>query len=179
MAQTHDHLWRKSGTFDRVVRNIARLGTVTEPVINTVVNKRNISELTEIIRIGKQLGVSRFKFFPQKAVGRGAATERENLLNNSEIQVMVDYCQSLAVEFDVEIASVEYHVRCGSARSGFAIDEIGDIYPCIFGIANRKLRSGNILADDLDEVWFNSKPMKKMRVANQRPCHACEIDHDS
>ncbi|WP_268981569.1 SPASM domain-containing protein [Wolbachia pipientis] len=59
--------------------------------------------------------------------------------------------------------------------SGFAIEQKGDIYPCIFGVSDKTQCMGNILSDSLDDVWFNSVKLDKFRKLDEgRLCHRCE-----
>jgi radical SAM protein with 4Fe4S-binding SPASM domain len=64
---------------------------------------------------------------------------------------------------------------CGAARSGFAIDQKGDIFPCIFGIQNKEQCSGSILSEDINTVWFNSPVFNNFRENNNFPCNSCEV----
>jgi radical SAM protein with 4Fe4S-binding SPASM domain len=74
----------------------------------------------------------------------------------------------------VEIESLDNTEGCGSADTGFAIDQHGDVYPCIFGIADDRQRAGNILASSIDDLWFDSPLFRTFRTQCSRPCHRCE-----
>lgn len=173
-AETHDYLRQKKGSFGKTLRNIERLSAVTEPVINTVVNALNLHELEMVIEHGKSVGVSKYKFFPQKSCGRGKKM-RESVLSDALIaSKLIPECARLAASHGVEVETVSDTQACGAARSGFSVDEKGHVYPCIFGITQSGLRAGDLSEDDIDDLWFKSPAMNAIRANQSFPCHACE-----
>ncbi|MES1975408.1 MAG: radical SAM protein [Pseudomonadota bacterium] len=173
-SSTHDYLRNKRGAFEKTIANLKVIAGVSEPVINTTVNKLNLSELDAIIRIGRDAGALKFKFFPQKPTGR-AADLAEITLSDAEIQdVLIPRCAELAAYHGVTVETVSPDVRCGSARSGFSIDEVGDAYPCIFGIGDASQVAGNALCNDIDTIWFDSEVMRRFRALDTHPCRRCE-----
>ena len=55
---------------------------ITSVVINTVVNRLNLGELEQVVKLGVEHGCDRFVFFPQKPVGRST---RALTLEDAEI----------------------------------------------------------------------------------------------
>ncbi len=55
---------------------------------------------------------------------------------------------------------------CGAGRFYLAMEPNGDIYPCVFFPRDKKYLIGNILEDDFEELWINSKLLKELRDKN-------------
>ncbi|MEO3925957.1 radical SAM protein [Micromonosporaceae bacterium B7E4] len=169
---THELIRGASGSFTRTLAGIDRISEFCDVVINTVVNKINIGELEQVVQVGIAHGCRRFKFFPQKPVGRSSG---DLILSDSEIMhTLRGACARLADAHGVEIETVNPGQPCGNGSVGFAVDQRADIYPCIFGVENPAQRCGNLLADDLDEVWFTSPILAAFRGEVPTPCRRCE-----
>lgn len=171
-APTHELIRGAPGAFARTLAGIGRIAEFTDVVINTVVNRVNLSELEQIVKIGVEAGCTRFKFFPQKPVGRST---RELTLDDDEIMhQLVPECVRLADTHRVEIETIDPRQPCGSGSIGFAVDQRADVYPCIFGVQNPGQRCGNLLTDDLDRLWFDSPVLAGFRGEVAAPCRRCE-----
>jgi MoaA/NifB/PqqE/SkfB family radical SAM enzyme len=171
-AGRHELIRGAPGSFTRTLTGIDRIATFTDVVINTVVNRLNAGELEQIVRLGIEHGCTRFKFFPQKPVGRST---HALTLNDAEIMDgLVPECVRLAATHQVEIETIDPGKPCGSGSVGFAVDQRADIYPCIFGVENIAQRCGNLLYDDLDAVWFHSPVLAAFRGKVTTPCRRCE-----
>lgn len=172
--QTHEYLRGKVGSFEKTVENISELARYTNPVINTTINRLNIDEMTKIVQIGQGIGVAKYKFYPQKGCGRGAMMQ-DDILSDQEVKErLIPMCLEISNSYGVQIETIELGDLCGSARSGFSIDEKGDAYPCIFGISNNAMKCGNIFSDEIDKIWFDAAPMETLRSVQGQPCRACE-----
>ncbi|MBX7265613.1 radical SAM protein [Micromonospora sp. Llam7] len=171
-AATHEMIRGAPGSWPKTLAGIRVLGEFTEVVINTVVNHANLGELEQVVQVGLSAGVRRFKFFPQKPVGR--SNPAVTLDDATILGVLLPECQRLAEAYDVEIETISPAQGCGSGSIGFAVDQLGDVYPCIFGVENRSLRAGNLLTDDLDTMWF-SAVWEQFRGEPTTPCRRCEV----
>jgi MoaA/NifB/PqqE/SkfB family radical SAM enzyme len=102
---------------------------------------------------------------PQKPVGRAThPVARPLVLSAADIVGrLVPECARLADVHRVQLETIDRDQPCGSGSLGFAVDQRGDIYPCIFGVETPGQRCGNLLTDDLDEVWFGSPVLEKFR----------------
>jgi len=171
-AAVHEQIRGAPGSFSRTCEGIARIAGFSAPVINTVVSRVNLGELEDIVKLGKEHGCARFKFFPQKPVGRSGAALT---LDDGEIMHrLVPECARLAAAHGVRIETIDPQQPCGSGSIGFALDQRADIYPCIFGVADPGQRCGNIITDDLDQVWFGSPLLGRFRGEVATPCRRCE-----
>ena len=173
---THDHIRGSKGAFRRFQKGLKDLSAVCEPVINTVVSRWNLSELEDIVVLGKDAGCREFKFFPQKPVGRSLLFVDQCLTDKEICETLVPLCRTLGEAHSVQIDTVNTEVPCGSGLSGFAVDELGDVYPCIFGIRGKNQRCGNIIRDDLNDLWFTSPVLENFRTTTTPPsiCRRCE-----
>ncbi|GIJ13012.1 radical SAM protein [Micromonospora andamanensis] len=172
-AATHEMIRGAPGSWPKTLAGIRVLGEFTEVVINTVVNHVNLGELEQVVQVGGGVGVRRFKFFPQKPVGR--SNPAVTLDDATILGVLLPQCQRLAEAYDVEIETISPAQGCGSGSIGFAVDQLGDVYPCIFGVENRSLRVGNLLTDDLDTMWFSAAVWEQFRGEPTTPCRRCEV----
>lgn len=172
-AETYKFI-RGVDMFRQAVQGIEKLSEFVEPVINTVVNKKNINELESIIKLCSQYGVTRYKFFPQKNCGR-TIENSEIVYNDKDIQnIIIPKCEELAQKHGVEIETLG-KTNCGSGTSGFAVDHFGFAYPCIFGVEDSTQKIGNVLSEDLNHIWFVSNSLNKFRQAEGgKFCHRCE-----
>ncbi|ADL47605.1 radical SAM protein [Micromonospora aurantiaca (nom. illeg.)] len=171
-AATHEMIRGAPGSWPKTLAGIRALGEFTEVVINTVVNRVNLGELEQVVQAGLGVGVRRFKFFPQKPVGR--SNPAVTLDDATILTVLLPQCQRLAEAYAVEIETISPDQGCGSGSIGFAVDQRGDVYPCIFGVENRSLRAGNLLTDDLDTMWFGAAVWEQFRGETATPCRRCE-----
>ncbi|TDB80932.1 radical SAM protein [Micromonospora sp. KC721] len=172
-AATHELIRGAPGSWPKTLAGIRAIGEFAEVVINTVVNRMNLRELEQVVQVGLGLGVRRFKFFPQKPVGR--SNPAVTLDDSTILGVLLPECERLSRVHGVEIETINPAQGCGSGSIGFAVDQRGDIYPCIFGVENLSLRVGNLLTDDLDAMWFGSGVLDQFRGESTTPCRRCEV----
>jgi MoaA/NifB/PqqE/SkfB family radical SAM enzyme len=171
-AAMHEHIRGAPGSFTRALEGITRIAAFSQPVINTVVSRLNLAELEDIVKLGREHGCNRFKFFPQKPVGRSGP---ELTLSDEEIMGrLVPECARLAELHGVEIETISNDRPCGSGSAGFAVDQRADVYPCIFGVADRSQRCGSILSGNLADIWFSSPVLQRFRGELRTPCRRCE-----
>lgn len=173
-SETNDYIRGIPGAWEKTLLGIKKMrGTVT-PVINSVISQINIKEIEQIILLGKSLGVEFFKFFPIKQNGR-AKNYPHLFLNDDEFDELSLKCQKYINTYDVKIEYLERGTRCGSGASGFAVNEKGDIFPCIFSVNDADKSFGNILTDDIEKLWFESEKLNQFRVLEpSHPCTRCE-----
>ena len=171
-APVHELIRGAPGSFTRTLDGVRRIGDFSEVVVNTVVNRLNLTELEDVVKLGVEHGCTRFKFFPQKPVGRSTASLT---LNDAEIMgTLVPACAELGEVHGVQVETVDPEQPCGSGSVGFAVDQRADVYPCVFGVQNPALRCGNLLTDDLGDMWFHSPIFAAFRGEVTTPCRRCE-----
>lgn len=170
--QTNDFMRGSKGAFRKTIEGIRMLSSVTKPVINCVVSRVNRHEVEQLVVLGKSLGVTYFKFFPQKLAGRAQVAD---ILTDSDIFELIGECRNIAVKYEVRIETFDLEKPCGSGTTGFAVNENLDVMPCIFGTHENRHVCGNLLHDDLEEIWFGSPVLSNFRgMRAEQPCHRCE-----
>jgi MoaA/NifB/PqqE/SkfB family radical SAM enzyme len=170
---THEAIRGIRGCWPKTLDGIRAISEFSEVVINTVVNRTNLGELEAIVAVGCGLGVTKFKFFPQKPVGRGA-NPVVVLDDDTIMHKLLPETERLAQLYGVDIESIDPAAHCGSGSVGFAVDQRGDMYPCIFGVENPALKVGNLVTDNLDTLWFSSEVLDPFRGEATIPCRRCE-----
>ncbi|MCB0514393.1 MAG: radical SAM protein, partial [Bacteroidetes bacterium] len=173
VPEIHDRIRGKAGALSKSLLGIKKLQNIVNTIIvNMVVNKLNILDISNVIKLGISLGIKKFKVFPQKSAGRGI----QFLLNTSDLDVISSTCRELVDKYDVEIECLGDEDKCGSGSVGFAINELGNIFPCIFGVENVNLILGNMLRDNIEDIWFNSEKLNYFRgLSEMHPCTRCEV----
>lgn len=171
-AATHEFIRGAPGSFSRTLAGIARIAEFSAPLINTAVSQQNLAELEGIVKLGLEHGCRRFKFFPQKPAGRSGTAL--TLSDDEIMDRLVPRCSQLATAYGVDIETIDPGKPCGSGSIGFAIDQRGDIYPCIFGVADPQQRCGSILHDNLYDLWFGSAVLERFRGEVSAVCRRCE-----
>lgn len=70
----------------------------------------------------------------------------------------------------------EFIGGCGAGRFYVALEPNGDIYPCVFFPHIDSMRVGNILRDDFEDVWINSRLLRRLRNKDilKDECGSCE-----
>lgn len=170
----NDRIRGVPGAFVKTMEGLSKLSDRVYPVINTVINKVNYKDVESIIKICIDKGVKEFKFFPQKSSGRG---RKKYLLSNVEINILEKQVVTYRDKYLVDIDWPSKEQFCGSGNGGFAIDEVGDVFPCIFGVSNKTQRLSSILSFDIDTFWFNSQKLKAFREMDSKQiCQRCEKD---
>lgn len=170
---TNDRLRGAPGAFERTRRGLQQLAEITRPVVNTVVCPENLDELEGIVQLAVEAGCEEIKFFPEKIVGRSSTNDRHGLDDDQRARLAVT-CGQLRSTYGVDIESLDNTGGCGSADTGFAIDQNGGVYPCIFGVSDPSQCAGNILHTQLDDLWFSSPVFQRFRTQDSSPCHRCE-----
>jgi len=71
----------------------------------------------------------------------------------------------------------EFIGGCGAGRFYLALEPNGDLYPCVFFPHDEKTRLGNILKDDFEKIWRESKLLWALRDKDQLKgnCGFCEF----
>lgn len=104
VADTHDSIRRRKGTYDRTVWAIREaLGQDLEVQVNTVVMRKNFCELPRIFHLVRDLGVKAWEVFFLVKVGRGTGVED---LSPEENEAVCNFLYD-ASRYGVTIRTVE------------------------------------------------------------------------
>lgn len=188
-SKIHDQFRGVTGSHERA---LAALGYLNEAGIktslSTVICTINQHALDELIAIALQHGVSRLNLHNFKCAGHGLANRDELDLSPAEWQafyrralVAKQKFSGLELSFDDPVIAslglpTESTLVKGSVcgKLSLAIKSNGDITPCGF----IPVVIGNIVKDDLGEIWRNAPLLLKMR--HKEPSGKCgSCDHYS
>ncbi len=171
---------RGAGTFDRILRGLARLAGRDIPLsINTVVtavNFRQLDALKELAQTyGANLRVSRFR-----PSGRARQSWDRLRLSAEQLRELADRLGDdpsiLTGDSFFAIAADGRRQlgldMCGAAKMTACIDPVGDVYPCAFLQAG-EFRGGNLKETTFKEIWDGSAVFKTFRQLSPAACRTC------
>ncbi|MBI5207814.1 MAG: GeoRSP system radical SAM/SPASM protein [Candidatus Firestonebacteria bacterium] len=188
IQEIHDNFRNKKGSFNRVKRAVAALKNAGVTVdISTVICKINNQNFHKIVDFARELGVRKISLHNFKCSGLGFCNRTE--LDLTPLEWKEFYEQAVKIKKiskdiiisldDPIISSLSEHPEfkekteaivkgsiCG--KLSLAIKSNGDITPCGF----LPLVIGNMLKDDILEVWQKSPVLEAMR--NKKPKDKCQ-----
>jgi radical SAM protein with 4Fe4S-binding SPASM domain len=192
--EEHDSFRGVPGSFEETLNamKILKKMNVTYGV-NTCIHRKNMKNFSEIIKLAESLGASRIAFLDLKEVGRmkknskWIPTQRDyqktlrkiNALKmlNRKIDVSSDvFLHCYPLRESVQEAKNDY-VTCQAGKTRLSIDTDGTIYPCNLVISDPRWRMGNILEQDLSEIWFSEKWSffrGDVKIKDLEKCGKCE-----
>jgi radical SAM protein with 4Fe4S-binding SPASM domain len=190
MAESHDWLRGRGGSFDRALLGIRLLAASRVRIFDVVtcVNPRNLRELPRVEELLKEAGATRwrlFSIFPKgRARGRPelllSAPQLRELLAwiaerrraNSGEPFAIDFCCEgyLPRDVDRRVRDEPYFCRAGISIGSVLVDGTISACPNI----SRALAQGNVRVDDLRSVWDGRFAKYRDRAWMRKgPCAAC------
>ena len=188
-CDTNDDI-RGAGNFDKAVKamGIAQAAGL-EVTISMTVSKVNYSEISKVYEIAKE-NADRFiaaRFIP---TGHGDEALGKVVLTPKEVKKMLALMKKYKKEGIIDVPYRDplwaaYNLSrffpprdcvvtgCSAGYNGITIEANGDIMPC----RRLPLVIGNILKDDLLQVWEESEILNKIRDRNnlKGKCGKCKI----
>ncbi|MDP2709476.1 MAG: radical SAM protein [bacterium] len=185
-AETHDFL-RGKGSFLKTSRRLQMFNDAGLAfTVAVAVHKKNIGELDKIAELAGKYGASSIYLNAVAPYGRAKKTMQNFLLDDEDLKHMAQICLRWAAADEVKMRNPflmselchlgdnEYHPLAGtlSAMSlgiyNFAISSKGDCYLDAKQRAEKLLKLGNIMTDDLLEMWNDP------RLSELRSLHSSE-----
>lgn len=191
-AATHDNLRQVEGAFKLACEGIGRAKKAgLEFQINSTISKRNISLLSGITNLAKDLGAVAHHIFLLVPTGRAKEMVDEELS-------ALEYEEALgALAKERKESSLEIKLTCAphfnrvllqgpfGAISSLAgrgcmagtsfcfISHLGDIQPCGY----LEVKCGNVLEKGIKKIWLDSEVFNDLRDWNkyEGKCGACEF----
>ncbi|RII26971.1 MAG: GeoRSP system radical SAM/SPASM protein [Geobacter sp.] len=173
-APVHDRFRGIEGSHARAVAALGYLRAAgIKTSLSTVICTINQHALDELVAFALEHGVSRLNLHNFKCAGHGLANKDELDLTPAQWQafyrralVVKERIKGLEISFDDPVIAslglpTESSLVKGSVcgKLSLAIKSNGDITPCGF----IPVVIGNIVRDDLGEIWRNSPLLAKMR----------------
>jgi radical SAM protein with 4Fe4S-binding SPASM domain len=169
----------------KVIENASMYGISVN--IHFVIDAENISQARELLKESFLDYVNAIVFLNYKPVGNGNRNvlKKENeiselieeLLQFKRCQIGFDSCMisHLVEKIDaINLCSIDY---CEAGRFSAFISETGKMYPCSF-MCGAGMKGSCILAEDIGEIWRNSKNFIDIRndilMPQNLKCTKCE-----
>ena len=187
---------RKGSRFDRIIENIRMMTSERKSGSNlvmsawTVVTKKNVRELSSIVRLAKQIGLDKITIQPH-LTNWG---KEEMLPHTDDIQVdnepeifavELAAAKSVATEVEIEFSVNESNRFCRDKpcqwmwKSAY-IAANGDVVPCSIIADSNIVKMGNVFEQDFQEIW-NGEAYQSLReriATHDLPdhCKHCYMD---
>ncbi len=193
-AEIHDEI-RGAGMFDITVKNIRALCKAGVSVaINMFVHAGNLDDIGATLRLVDTLGVQGFNCLNMMHVGRGNSPAAKKQLiavplakfyrkifdtiRHSERYQELMLNSTFANQIMGITAGVKsYGCGIGTNRAVY-VKADGSLYPCA-DTAISAFHLGNLLNEDLSDIWENSTILKKLRSLHidsmNVKCAACDV----
>jgi radical SAM protein with 4Fe4S-binding SPASM domain len=169
----HDDISCASGSHKRVKRNLRLLRDYNIPVqVKTIIMKDNVNEIDNLQKYCDEMG---FRFKPDLAVFSRIDGNGENqkcMLESDQMRAVITKVDDIT-GYQIPSGNRCHEKVCAQILHSFSIDWYGNIHPC-----NRlKTILGNIVTDEISDVWNNSPILMKIAETcwNDLPeCSVCE-----
>jgi MoaA/NifB/PqqE/SkfB family radical SAM enzyme len=183
LQESHDKIRGRIGAFNKTLNAIKILAKKFDVNINFVLQKENIRDAEKVIKLCDELGVKSFGLtYPiqnmrgrqvkdtLKVIGSGqvSTSMQSNNVTIKEFFEVYERLKNINARIEInpilkdssncDILNLESKKLICTARNMLFLDYNGDIIPCSF----IRMSMGNILTDNIDDVW-NSKKFKEFR----------------
>ncbi len=189
LEKTHDELRGRSGSYTAAMKGIAALiehGKFEHIQVTTVVNHKSIRELPDMFDIFKNMDITSWRIANIEPIGR-ARTLSDLLLNKDDFKYLMDFitekrlsgypvtygcCHYLGLKYEALVR--DWYFRCNAGIYVASIMSNGDIGACLDIERRPELIQGNVLKDDLKDVWDNRFEIFRRDLSDKNPaCRQC------
>lgn len=185
--EMHEHLTQHPGSYDVITDNIARYAAVGHHVhADVIMTSQNYTQLYEIARIARELGMQAIYINRYESGGLGAANSRVLMPTLRQFRVGLDQMikareeLGIAISFgtatpfcaDERLLAAGLEFNCGMASWFAVIGPNGD-----FRICNQSKRVyGNVLERPLEDLWISPQldDYRDLRWVTGA-CASCEV----
>jgi radical SAM enzyme (rSAM/lipoprotein system) len=187
LAETHDWLRGRKGSFERAVgtlRMLVAANWIQKVDVVTCVHQRNLTQLDDLRALLIELGVKAWRLFTISPIGR-AVDDPDLSLSRDEFRQLMAWIhaqrdnEGIAIRYsesgylgacDTLVRNHPFFCRAGINVAGIMVD--GSILAC--PNINRRFGQGNIHRDDFCEVWEKGyKPFRDRRWMRTGECVDC------
>ena len=170
LKDSHNDFRGNNFSFDSVIKAIKLFIKFGMKVrVNTVIHKKNIPDLLELINLSKELGVDMHSFYSLGPIGRGknlindilSFEEWENTTKTIREHVQkIDFSSHVMYQdvFSNSFTISSCHIN---SREKCIILSNGDVYTCVYFL-HSPYSLGNVFNEGLKNIWFNSKKWNKL-----------------
>lgn len=187
--ETNDFI-RGEGTFEKILEKIKMLveRNFTVSIAGTI-TKRNAHELSKFIKIAEELKVKAIGLGEVIKMGRGKEMS-DYLLSDDKVAELNEFTLSqLAnhlengikvgplvdgdVNFDFSPESAEERNLCGAIKNAIYISYDGITSSCLQFAEIDEFKSGNVINQSIQDIWYNSKVHNELRNLSVNDCKSC------
>jgi len=174
----HDSLVRVCGAYDIVLKNLIKLIESSIDVeIACVGLKENFESIPNLLNDLASIGIKKFRILrympahtkemlqhiPSIKVIMDTMPKITEIAKKNNITLFSSFCPGLVSDPRLIYESIHpMALTCPAGKSEFAILPNGDVYPCVNLKDNSSMYIGNILKDEVKEIW-NHPTMIKLR----------------
>lgn len=190
LEETHDWFRQSNGGYKKAMRAVDLLvkAGLYNVMVTTVVHKRNINELEDLLEIMKQHNIDIWRVINVEPIGR-AKDNKEITLEKEDYIKMLDFIKEkreTVKEFEVcygcnhwlgvdnEHRFRNWYFKCAAGIKTGGIFYNGDIGGCLDIERRPETMMGNIRTDDFIDVWDNKfQIFRHNRANNSDYCKNC------
>ncbi len=148
---------------EKIKEFVEGIGSKEKIIVNTVISNYNYTELKEIIKFCKEIGIKKFRMSPIFSANRSLYK-----LDNELIDIFyeaVKYCDENNIELIDTPFSHPWSLRlteniesnrlfCPAYKTEIEIDAKGNIYPCPF-LHDEFHKLGNLYERNINDIWLD------------------------
>lgn len=186
-SETHDFI-RGKGAFDVLYSQLLKLKSAgVKFCITCSVNSKNFKQIPKLVPfVLEHLGADVLFLNRLRPVGR-AAKNTGIFISEEQNQTITELHNSLKSQYgdritlsddSTEVAGKTDIIHCAAGNSIIAMDEHFDIYPCLYAIDHKEYVMGNLLEQNIDDVWKSSRWDKfrgKIKLKDLEDCAGCQM----
>lgn len=165
IGEKHDLIVGLKGAFNNLLKNLNK--NIEMSVINVVVTDKNINYLDDILNYFKKFDLRFFSFNlagkidGETSISKALFEKYLSFLKRLEKcvgnKVLLRHGMQNIIINDKKFFEAKIPLpHCAGGKYKLLINYKGDVYPCSF-FQNNDFYCGNILKDDLSEIWKNGK----------------------
>lgn len=189
-GDVHNKQRRLDGAFEAAVNGIRHLRDAAIPFqINMTLTRHNAHQLDAMFALARELGALAVHFFMLVPVGCGGEYARADRLSPVEYEQLLTHIalQKSVCDVEIKVTCAPHYERiirqqglagnpdsrgCLAGSGVLFVGHRGQVFPCGY----LPVECGNILQTPLDEIWFTSTELARMRDPEQLKgkCGICE-----
>lgn len=206
-AATHDAFRQLPGSFDQALSGLRQLRELNVPTqVNCTIARHNADQIPDVLKLVEQIGAVAAHFFLLVPVGCGEQIAADQMLSDKETEERLGQLCELSATSSLQVKATcapHYYriVKQRRNRSGREADppsrsrgghpmhamtkgclagtgvcfvsHTGEVFPCGY----LPVRAGNVLQQDLAEIWRSSEVFERLRTPDllTGKCGRCEF----
>lgn len=174
-AEIHDRITGIAGSLEKSIRMIERLRKNNISVnIKSVLMEENYQDYKGIEQLSKKLGTTfqtSMYLIPHND-GSTANLVHRICKDENKLQILKEDMQRDGVNSYYRARNLK-EPMCNIGKTGVSIDPYGNVFPCNL----LKVKLGNILKDNISDIWENSSELNSLReltISDVKGCAKCD-----